>query len=359
MNTPQTIISLILLVISSNALGYANMTCKGQPITWDDAKAHLHISTQSFPRTVSTGNEEELNIETEQDLILSGMHTWNRVGSSDFTFTAGYYDDTNQGFKNGRNEIYRKALGNNGPLAYTETRSLCYWAGYWRTEIIEADIVFNSSLPFTTETSTPVNFENITNFGIVTLHELGHALGLVHETQTVAVLNPYEPNGGVPGSQGNRMLSPFADDVRGLNHLYGNDNLYSELIPLPKKSDCNGGSRNLIVSPSSIKRGKEITMEWGVSNLSTYPAELTVTFLLSIDRVIDPDTDIVIGHRQVVIGQTSTLLFASSKKETLTIPDTIEPGYYYIGYYIDSEQQITETIEANNGQDIWYTVQVL
>lgn len=76
-------------------------------------------------------------------------------------------------------------------------------------EMQEADIVFNSNLDWNVYYG-PVQFA-VEDFRRVAVHELGHALGLDHETQQPAIMAP----------QVGSIVDPQNDDINGVIALYG------------------------------------------------------------------------------------------------------------------------------------------
>lgn len=101
-----------------------------------------------------------------------------------------------------------------------------------KKNIVEADIVFNAnenwdiySGPLLPQTS---------EFERVALHELGHALGLDHESSAIAIMQPFASNVAT--------LQP--DDINGANFIYGGTistpSIYDIPIKLPSKTSFSG-----------------------------------------------------------------------------------------------------------------------
>src|SRR5262245_11844753 len=93
------------------------------------------------------------------------------------------------------------------------------------------------------------------NFNSVAMHEFGHALGLDHEDDTLAMMNSlYHANPG-------RL---HADDRRGVRSLYPGSGSESDIGPsIWKKTDGSSSSPASIVSfPTSAVASQTITLEW-------------------------------------------------------------------------------------------------
>jgi hypothetical protein len=77
-------------------------------------------------------------------------------------------------------------------------------------EILEADIIFNPNVAFSTEATTP---PHVPDLQAVATHEIGHLLGLDHTPLASAVMFPIAAGNGV-----SRTLT--ADDMIGVSTLY-------------------------------------------------------------------------------------------------------------------------------------------
>lgn len=118
-------------------------------------------------------------------------------------------------------------------LAITLTTLSCTNPGCTgKKDIVEADIVFNAnenwdiySGPLLPQTS---------EFERVALHELGHALGLDHESSASAIMQPFASN----------IATLQPDDISGANFIYGGTistpSIYDIPIKLPSKTSFSG-----------------------------------------------------------------------------------------------------------------------
>jgi hypothetical protein len=96
-----------------------------------------------------------------------------------------------------------------GVLAVTRTSGACYipscTTGFY---IEDADIVFNSNERW--EIYAGNRRAGRTDFGRVALHELGHAIGLQHESEQEAIMQPFVGN----------LDTLQADDINGIQAIY-------------------------------------------------------------------------------------------------------------------------------------------
>lgn len=97
--------------------------------------------------------------------------------------------------------------------------------------LVETDILFNSAESWSVYDG-PISNGAI-DFRRVAVHELGHALGLDHETVNLAIMNPFVGN----------TFSPIADDIAGAAAIYGTGT---------PPSDCDDP---LLISPNQTVNG--------------------------------------------------------------------------------------------------------
>ena len=148
-----------------------------------------------------------------QGVIANAFNQWQSVANIQFSQVAdsgapagspapgGFVGDIRIGAYN---------MGNNGILAYNfypysadDSAGINSWRG---------DMMFNSFYGW--ESINDGTGDGAYNFGFVALHELGHAIGLSHEGQILAVMNPFYTE-AITGLQ--------ADDIAGARFIYGRE----------------------------------------------------------------------------------------------------------------------------------------
>jgi len=119
-----------------------------------------------------------------------------------------------------------------------------------RTETAEADMVFNSNQ--TWDIYTGPWRGNAADFRRVAAHELGHVIGLDHEDNVPALMATFV-------AVGSTIETPQADDINGVNVLYGGDTLAPIVLQLeePITGEVATGVANLrgwVVTLAGINR---------------------------------------------------------------------------------------------------------
>ena len=321
--------SAAVVLGSLNAHAYAWRECGGNPLKWGNGWTNLSISTTSFPPSSAWDAR-----------FQNAMWHWNNVKGSRFNFyvlrdTDGTHDDDN-----GVNEIY---LDNSlsGPLAVTKTRYHCYWFFGWRYGIDETDIGFNNNNSWSLATLSYGSLGSPFSFEGVALHELGHSLGLDHEDHWMATMNSIYPNSGPAGHW--KEWDPLPDDRQGGRFLYSDSTTESDIAGSAFKRTGSGTS-GLISSPSSASRGSGFTIELTFHNQSTSTKTFNIGFYLSTNDYIST-ADTLLATNSGAWGSAGASLTFS---RTLTIPRSISPGQYWLGFIVDFDGGHSENNESNN-----------
>jgi hypothetical protein len=162
---------------------------------------------------------------TQADVLRSSFSAWQSLSAALITFTEGSvtattvkpaFDGTNLVSTNISAADYgSNALGltlvysfDEGGADFVDSLGRpVEFAG----QISEADILFNPSAPFSTDTTTP---SNKVDFQSVATHEIGHLLGLDHSTLVSATMFPTIAN----GYNYARVLS--SDDIAAVSTIY-------------------------------------------------------------------------------------------------------------------------------------------
>jgi len=138
-----------------------------------------------------------------------------------------------------------------------------------------------------------------------------------------------------------------SDGDRYLNTSNLSDNILTAATAL---ADLTGLNASI---PSSVLVGSSFSISYQVQNQGSASAGYSYTdFYLSPDLNID-STDIYLGYDYV-----SGIAAGSYSQEssTLTIGSNVNPGNYYLIYYIDGDGYVTESNESNNGFGIAFSV---
>lgn len=106
--------------------------------------------------------------------------------------------------------------------------------------ILETDIIFNSNLPWSVYSSSWRS--DVKDFQRVSVHELGHALGLDHEESGVAT---------IMRSHAGDITIPQQDDINGVAAIYGGPAPPPTPPPTPPPSSSGGGGGGCFIATAA------------------------------------------------------------------------------------------------------------
>ena len=180
--------------------------------------------------------------------LQSGMDVWNTAGTPFRWQYGGVVNDTATAYDN-RNVIMFRNTSNGSAIATTYS----WWSN--SNELLDSDIVFwDGPFTFFTGASGCGGVSNAAYMEDIAVHELGHALGLNHSTNTDATMYPSYSY----CSMKNRTLA--ADDIAGAKALYPTSSVNSAPTvaissPSSGASYANGVSVSFSGSASDTQDG--------------------------------------------------------------------------------------------------------
>lgn len=341
---PRIVLPLALVVFTGHANAYNYFTCSlGGELNFPG-----HIS-MNFADNLST---------VEKAAITRGLQRATQV--SDTSITAiNNFDDDYEG-NNTESEIYR----DNIPTA--DCRS---WVTTGTCNVVEVDMRFGNLTWVTTDNSQhepyipPGTGRNMTG---VAVHEAGHCLGLAHSDNiynmmghdwthvtrngTAAYYGPGEDmSDGLIDKHGKKSTNDSNRDV-GITvfryqgpdgggysrHMAGEITQASVAVPVVGSFDEQ--------DVYQVVAGETVQMELTLENNGEKNAELpTIGYYLSTNSSIST-LDTLLRTNAISIGRGFPLETAIS----VTIPVGTAPGNYFLGAYIDHENEIPEVTNANN-----------
>lgn len=335
-------IFVMAVVLSGGTLplfAYGYHQCVGYSIRWDSNYQSLKAANVSFPDT------------TTRNALAAAIGSWNFAPGTQFYFGLSFENLSAATMPNWSNEVIFASTGFDDEYAITHWWSTC---GTLR----ETDIHFNANQTWTFDqnpTTLPVSYSSPLSFPLVAVHEVGHAIGLKHQTNTMAMMAPYYPSGGIVGQGAQQHFQPLADDVHGVRVGYGTAcctaqrDVYASAYR--NYSDVSTGP---ITPPSLVYRGRRSSFPFTIGNRGTSNETVPLAFYLSTDRYID-GSDHHVGTATVSLAPGAT-----SQHETagVDVPASLPPGNYYFGYIIDPYNGIGETDELNNAVALATATQV-
>lgn len=104
-------------------------------------------------------------------------------------------------------------------------------------------------------------------------------------------------------------------------------------------------------SPTTINSGSDIAVSCVIKNQGTATADFPTTQLNGLYYYLSTDNSYSSGDLQLGTSNINDITASSTQSisgKSLTIPETTTSGAYYIVYYVDKENNITESSESNN-----------
>ena len=337
----KLVLSLLVLNVAASASAY---NTRGK---WANPRMTIRASQQSFP----AGSAFRASLTN----VISRFNQ----NPSNQSF-AMVWDDTATALGNRENETWFSTDSQYSP-------AVTYW---WLTStgtIVEADVIFYSSINWTTsmnKTSLITYGGSGRPFETTAMHEFGHAAGLRHEEGEYNIMGQdwthIHLNGltctsyvGEDASSGLVALyGSFSGGVRedvSVTHMkyksfsgeYSLHQLCSVLTAagaIPSYATFEGQRR------FSVTRGQPFQFEFTFENLGEATQTVNVGYYLSTDSNI-ATTDRLIATRSMTLAREDV----DTLKQTLTIPaDLVAGRTYWIGSIVDNDNRLVEVDSNNN-----------
>ncbi|NEQ55563.1 MAG: hypothetical protein F6K11_36525 [Leptolyngbya sp. SIO3F4] len=206
----------------------------------------------------------------------------------------------------------------------------------------------NTIIPFTLVDFTDA-FTDVDNDPLVTLQ----ILSLPSNGQLTLQGNPVNTNDEIPADQLNNLVfTPATDFLGSTSFDYNASDGYNYAlnpavvnITIEEVEDVDLVVNNPQTNVTQVEAGNEISVSANVAiNGGPTSDEAVFVLLLSTDTL--PDGGDIQLASAIVPAQTTGA--SQQINNTITIPEDLEPGEYFLVYYIDAQQAVTETDEINN-----------
>jgi hypothetical protein len=309
-----------VLLIAAPAVSFVPAT---DPVTgvlprWPDGRAVMHHD----PDTMTSGFV---------DAFRSAMQRWSQVSGSDFRFIHGGASKAKnvRSSNNGSSDFYFDAT----LMQYAFAITIMNYDGTDR--VTERDVAFNSNeslVPPIEWTTIPQNRAGgPVDFETVAVHELGHVLGLLHQTKDQAnvdsVMNTiHQPRNPVFADR-----SLFADDRKAVRALY---------------PEAPPSGPDLVVEEVTFAAGEVIRVRFTVTNIGDESSG-------SFGAAAGLGGGAVPAMDDLPIGETGANLFldpGESRSVTIDgrLPPDMPPGEYRVGVTVDAERRTPDVNRTNN-----------
>jgi len=319
------VLLMFILSVAEKVDAASWRTCMGEKRTWNGTSATMSLSTTSMPIGGTWDRETQYM-----------MSEWTDVAGSNFEFKVGRDTDGRTAHRNNVNEVSFIYKPNESYIATTHYRyDYCFWffGSIIGGEYEEMDIHLNTRYSWMTAPYRGLNAEPY-NFQLTMLHELGHALGLLHQDNLLSTMNTVYPFGGPIGYL--NQEAPHPDDRDGVRILYPDSSTGIDIAVSRFRNAGVSVTANQVYTvigggapTRSLKKGVQYSMDWTLENLGTQMEVAIIRFYLSTNQYISSfDTTLGGSVANIRAGQVLTY------KKDFTVPTNLASGTYYIGYWL-------------------------
>jgi hypothetical protein len=352
--TRKIVLAVCLLLASAASPSFAYVT-NGR---WVGNSATMRLSGVSFPSA-----SQALNA------VVAAKEQWD-LNPSNFRFSL-VFNDMSVAKGNGQSEIWI-ATGMTKPAAtYPVYDSVT-------GNLIEADILFDVTKCWA---FNPTSYTNLEGYGTTcrlmeasAIHELGHALGLAHESDEYNVMGnawthvhlnlstvaPYVGEDASDGAVGLYGLSPTAGEDVSVSHwkydaVATGTSQYSNHRRV-QLYDMSGNELAWTTLDANsprydVRAGQRIQVEFTYENNGATTQSPQVDLVLSDNNWITA-FDTWLATYNPTLGRNDVY----TRTYTVTLPAGLTTGQKYIGVVVDPQNTIAEVDETNNAT--WIPVNV-
>jgi len=355
---PSLLLTAVLLLMATPSHAYYYRTCDGHKIDWQSNTKGMRGHSISF-------EQDAMHDALDVEVIRINFNP------SKFRFNHSF-GDTSVGFENGHNEIWFTTSQDYLDDRPGVTRTL-YKCTTFKSEILETDILLQgdfSKVDWTFSDDRP----SLSAYGgdnralrATIMHELGHAVGLLHTIETYGVMGNSKRHSNTNGSKARVYFGEDASS--GAVKLYGTSSSDIEDMGVSHwkfvqagqdpKTDYSLHDRTKIFTLADdeieegqtkngefhfeVEKGQSIQVEFTYENNGKSELGVDVGFYLSGNNSITTG-DLLLRTRHLTLTRNA----AHTSKTTVEIPAWIPSGLYFVGAVTDYNNQIQETTFNNN-----------
>lgn len=294
---------------ASAALAFTTIDYGGAPAKWANARCTMYHDPGwvSYPAFIGE--------------LQAALGPWSGVSGSNFRFSFGGTSPSAdvRSSSNGNSDVYFDDLSAN---VYAVT-----WLAGEGASLRDRDVTFNTDWGWSTGSGPGVDFRS------VAIHELGHVLGLGHETNVPAVMQPYYDGFS-------KQHSLRFDDEEGCRFIYPDP-----APPPPPPSDADLVIGVVAFAPVNASSGDEVDVAFSMRNAGTDP---TGAFAASV--YLTEHTSVTPADRFLGSAFQSSLAPGAVRdgRVTVRLPDVLEPRLFRIGVILDAQEFVGDRDRTNN-----------
>ena len=348
MNLKNTLLTSMLLaatMVSAEASNW-NLCNSGDSAAWPNGSATLRASSVGFPvgSAWRTSLQWVANRWSNSPMKMDFSIQWNEPGVA---------------MNNGQSEVW-----------WTDT--LAWPAACWiwwngSCEIVEADMIFRNTVNYTNSTSKSnlMSYAGSARpFRTTAMHEFGHAMGLSHENGEYNIMGQDWDHIHCNGSTA--VAYPGEDAIGAAMSVYGKvAGTWEDLgVVHWRRTGASGAysthARTRVLSTGGselssftaggepvyeVNKGQTVRLELTYENMGKSTKSAKIGYYVSTnDYISSSDTFLAEGSINQGVGNVVT-----TSNTYLKIPSNLQSGTtYWLGAFIDYDNQVSEKFGSNN-----------
>jgi len=359
--TLKAVVVAAMILSAPSVLAYRYTNCEGEPIRWLAGAFGLKYSSVSF---------SDSRWRAAMDRVVNRFKlNPSRLG------VARQYNDSSVAVNNGESEVWfttDPSFFNGRPaVAVRQMSCIDIWLIGSNIKLKEMDLIFNNEFGLTLTTTLgglQGHGGGGRSFEPLAMHEVGHAAGLRHASNSYNIMGSDFNHVGINGSALRAYLGE--DAANGLVFLYGQASSGKEDLSISqfRRSGSQGAyslhGRTRIFNTSGsvlparvvdgwetayrVNRGQRVSLELTYENNGRTIRTAQVGYYISTNNMIST-LDRKIASAPYTLDRDRVY----THRRNLTIPSDLQRNrVYYLGAIIDDNNSLSEMDEGNNAARI-------